>query len=125
MQRGFWRRFRYRVRGRLHRGQKHLSREAPLPGSLLGETWTAILKNQFERLRDGDRFWYRSYLSPFLVRLVEQQTLTRIIRRNTEIGSELQSNPFRVGPVTVDESQNSYWGQITDATDSSPGGAPP
>ncbi len=70
--------------------------EAHVRGALVGETFFTILKDQFERLRDGDRFWYRGYLPRQLVRLVEHQTLARIIRRNTGIGSELPRNPFLV-----------------------------
>ncbi|HCT46797.1 MAG TPA: hypothetical protein DF699_16450, partial [Phycisphaerales bacterium] len=46
------------------------------------------------RLRDGDRFWYESYLPQPMVQMVESQTLARIIKRNTEIGDELQDNVF-------------------------------
>lgn len=65
-------------------------------GALIGETFFTIIKNQFERLRDGDRFWYQSYLSPALIQLVERQTLATIIRRNTKIRSEIQDHPFIV-----------------------------
>ncbi len=72
--------------------------EAHVPGALVGETYFTILRDQFERLRDGDRFWYRSYLPRELVKLVEEQTLARLIRRNTEIGSELRNDPFLLRP---------------------------
>jgi len=65
-------------------------------GALVGETYRAILADQFRRLRDGDRFWYQGYLPPDLVELVEQQTLAKIIRRNTGIGRELQKKVLRV-----------------------------
>lgn len=70
--------------------------EAHAEGALVGPTWKAVLADQFRRLRDGDRFWYQSYLPRFLVEMVEEQSLARIIRRNTEIGAELSDNPFRV-----------------------------
>ncbi len=38
--------------------------EPHVPGAMVGETFRAILADQFERLRDGDRFWYRGYLPP-------------------------------------------------------------
>lgn len=73
--------------------------EKTLPGAIVGPTARAVIADQFERLRDGDRFWYESYLPPSLVELVDQQTLARVIRRNTPIGQELQANAFRVpGP---------------------------
>jgi peroxidase len=70
--------------------------EDHLPGAMVGETFQAILKEQFEALRDGDRFWYRSYLPSHLVSLVESQSLAKIIRRNTDIGQELQPQALRV-----------------------------
>jgi len=63
-------------------------------GGLVGELIFTILKDQFTRLRDGDRFWYQSYLPRNLIRQVEKQTLTKIIRRNTPIRGELQADPF-------------------------------
>jgi hypothetical protein len=65
-------------------------------GALVGETFFVILRDQFERLRDGDRFWYESYLPRDLAQMVREQTLGRIIRRNTAIGPELQPNVFLV-----------------------------
>ncbi|NJL30062.1 MAG: peroxidase, partial [Thermoanaerobaculia bacterium] len=70
--------------------------EAQVPGALVGETLRAVLGDQFERLRDGDRFYYESYLPQPLVALINTQTLSRIIRRNTGIGNELQPNAFKV-----------------------------
>jgi len=67
------------------------------PGALVGELVHHVLRRQFELLRDGDRFWYRSAMPPQLVQLVEQQTLARIVRRNTGIGSEFPDDPFRLG----------------------------
>ena len=66
------------------------------PGMMVSETTYAILKDQFERLRDGDRFWYQIYLPRPLVAMLEQQSLGDIIRRNTSISSELQRNVFRL-----------------------------
>jgi len=68
--------------------------EPQLPGALVGELFFVILKDQFQRLRDGDRFWYE--LQPFLTGWVERQTLSEIIRRNTSIDSEIQDNVFLV-----------------------------
>lgn len=70
--------------------------EPHVAGAVVGETFFAILKDQFERARDGDRFWYQSYLPQPFRALVEQSTLSRIIRRNTAIGGELQADAFRV-----------------------------
>jgi peroxidase len=71
--------------------------EDHMPGAMVGPTFSIILRDQFERLRDGDRFWYESYLPADLLQTVRGQTLARIIRRNTTIGNDLQPNVFLVG----------------------------
>ncbi|MCB1057556.1 MAG: peroxidase, partial [Acidobacteria bacterium] len=70
--------------------------EAHAPGALVGPTWRRVLADQFRRLRDGDRFWYQAYLPESWVKLVEDQNLARIIRRNTGIRGELPNDPFHV-----------------------------
>jgi hypothetical protein len=64
-------------------------------GAMVGETFQRILADQFVRLREGDRFYYEAYLPRELSRMVERQTLATIIRRNTDIGRELQDNVFQ------------------------------
>ena len=59
--------------------------EQPVGDSLLGEVSTVILKQQFEDLRDGDRFWYESQFDARTVRSLNQLTLSDIIVRNTDI----------------------------------------
>jgi peroxidase len=70
--------------------------EPHAPGALVGPTLRKVLADQFTRLRDGDRFWYEAYLPPQMRQVVNQQTLARIIRRNTGIGAELPDDVFRV-----------------------------
>ncbi|MEM7601747.1 MAG: peroxidase family protein, partial [Verrucomicrobiota bacterium] len=70
--------------------------EPKIPNTMTGELLQAILVNQFRRLRDGDRFYYESHLPGDLVELVNEQTLATIIRRNTDIGAELQDNVFLI-----------------------------
>ncbi|CAN5596653.1 hypothetical protein BH20VER3_BH20VER3_17160 [soil metagenome] len=65
-------------------------------GGQIGETMFTIIKDQFERLRDGDRFWYEDYLDPATLATVQQQTLAGIIKRNTSIGSEMQDDVFHM-----------------------------
>ncbi|ANB23978.1 hypothetical protein A6F57_01375 [Alteromonas stellipolaris] len=65
-------------------------------GSQLGELFTAINVKQFDELREGDRFWYQRYLSDDELELVEGTTLAEVIRANTNIGNELQSEVFYV-----------------------------
>ncbi len=73
--------------------------EDPVAGALVGETLVTIFKAQFEALRDGDRFFYQVYLEPELRDLVTAQTLSTIIKRNTDIGDELQENVFLLPPL--------------------------
>ncbi len=65
-------------------------------GGLVGELFFTVMRDQFTRLRDGDRFWYQTYLPQNLVDKVERQPLSAIVKRNTPIGAELQKNVFRV-----------------------------
>jgi len=66
------------------------------PGALVGELFFHILKRQFEVLRDGDRYWYRRYLTRTELRQVRRVRLADIIRRNTRIGRELSRDVFHV-----------------------------
>ena len=61
--------------------------EPPVPGGMVGPTFAAIINDQFERSRDGDRFWYenRNDLSDFQSNMIENTPLSDIIMRNTEI----------------------------------------
>jgi peroxidase len=72
--------------------------EGHVLGALVGETFWAIIVEQFIRLRDGDRFWYQN--DPFFTSnpdhldKLEQTRLVDIVRRNTKLGEELQENVF-------------------------------
>ena len=68
--------------------------------ALVGPTMIAVLKEQFVRLRDGDRFWYESYLDPANLQIVQKTKLADIIRRNTVITTELPNQVFRVPTPT-------------------------
>lgn len=69
-------------------------------GSSLGETAGTIIADQFERLRDGDRFWYENTLDQRQIFQVENTSLADIIERNTELDS-LQSNVFFFNPIVA------------------------
>ena len=78
--------------------------EDRVPNALVGELFFTILKEQFEALRDGDRFWYERALTREEIREVRRSRLSDIIRRNTEIGYEIPRDVFHVynpniGPV--------------------------
>ncbi|MHC5062426.1 MAG: peroxidase family protein [Planctomycetota bacterium] len=66
--------------------------------AIVGELFYHVIRDQFERLRAGDRFYYRRLLPPEFVQFVESRTLSTIIRDNTEIGSELQDQAFWLKP---------------------------
>jgi hypothetical protein len=63
-------------------------------GAFVGETLYRVIREQFVRLRDGDRFWYEVYLPRPMIQEVEELTLSRIIQLNTGIGDELQEDVF-------------------------------
>ena len=70
--------------------------EPPRQGAMVGELLFRVIREQFEALRDGDRYWYELTLSDRDRRNVEHTKLSDIIRRNTDIGDELQEDVFRV-----------------------------
>ncbi len=61
--------------------------EQHLPGSSVGPLFAAILKDQFTRLRSGDRFWFQNagVLSQAQAAEVEKTLLSDIIKRNTKL----------------------------------------
>lgn len=67
--------------------------EDRLPDSSLGELSQAIISDQFERLRDGDRFWYQNVFSGRELERIERTTLADVIERNTEVNN-LQRDVF-------------------------------
>ncbi|UCE02132.1 MAG: hypothetical protein JSW67_12890 [Candidatus Latescibacterota bacterium] len=80
--------------------------EDHLPGAMVGELFHAILSDQFERLRAGDRFWYANDFQPWMVRWLEGQTLAAIIRRNTSIGKEIQNAALVAPPAQLAQLQS-------------------
>ena len=70
--------------------------EDPINGGHLGPMFFAILKMQFEALRDGDRYWYQRSLPADELVEVEDTTLADVIRRNTTIDREIPDDVFHV-----------------------------
>ena len=68
--------------------------EDPWQDSQVGELFFTILKEQFEVLRDGDRFWYELTLSDTDLAEVQLTRLSDIIRRNTDIDDEISDDLF-------------------------------
>lgn len=62
-------------------------------GSSVGALTRRILADQFERLRDGDRFWYQRVFSGTQLRDLERTTLAQVIQRNSDV-TGLQRNVF-------------------------------
>lgn len=64
-------------------------------GSIIGEGLNAILKFQFEALRDGDRYYYENdpAFSENEIAEIKSTTLSQVILRNTNIET-LQDNVF-------------------------------
>ncbi|MDF1701302.1 MAG: peroxidase family protein [Planctomycetota bacterium] len=63
--------------------------EDRVPGAMVGPLLHRVLREQFRRLRDGDRFWYENVYAGDALREIEQTTLADVIRRNSEVGTEL------------------------------------
>ncbi|MHC5110921.1 MAG: peroxidase family protein [Planctomycetota bacterium] len=84
--------------------------EDHLPGSSLGELFTAVLVDQFTRLRDGDRFWYANdaEFTPLEINALESTRLGDIIRRN----SEMANIPNRVFAIEHAVPTVSHWGLL-------------
>jgi hypothetical protein len=84
--------------------------EDHVAGSSTGPLTRRILADQFQRLRDGDRFWYQRVFSGSALDRLERTTLSDIIERNTGVRG-LQDNVFvfkaRVeGTVFLDRNAN-------------------
>jgi len=70
--------------------------EPKINDSQFGYLGTLIIKEQFERFRDGDKNWYEfnSFLSEKDKKIIKSTTLKDIILRNTNIKDELYDNVF-------------------------------
>lgn len=74
--------------------------EDHVPGASVGPTFRKIIANQFERVRDGDRFWYQRVFSGSQLQALQQTRLSDIIRRNTVI-TKIQDNVFFFDATTL------------------------
>jgi peroxidase len=72
--------------------------ETPLPGSQVGATFSCLFKEQFARLRDGDRFFYLwgNVFTRSQLREIKKSSLSRILCDNMSSGKRLwiQKNVF-------------------------------
>ncbi len=70
--------------------------EDKLPGALVGELLFTVFKDQFERIRNGDRFWYERIFSGDALATIQGTRLSDVIRRNTTIDTEIPDDVFVV-----------------------------
>ena len=63
-------------------------------GGMVGETFSRIISQQFQVLRDGDRYWYQNQgFDPQTLREIETTTLSSLILRNSDT-EHLQADAF-------------------------------
>ncbi|HEY2568918.1 MAG TPA: peroxidase family protein [Candidatus Udaeobacter sp.] len=74
--------------------------EDHVSGASVGPTFRKIIANQFERVRDGDRFWYQRVFNGAQLQALQQTRLSDIIRRNTVI-TKIQDNVFFFDDTTL------------------------
>jgi hypothetical protein len=73
--------------------EDHVSEDA-----LVGELLEEILKEQFKRTREGDRFWYQNdpTLSPKEKEIISNTTLSNVLKRNTKNSRRFAKDVFHV-----------------------------
>ena len=69
--------------------------EDHVPGASVGSTVFAVLKDQFERSRDADRFWYEREFSGSYRETLRNTRLSNVIRRNTSL-TNIREDVFRM-----------------------------
>jgi len=95
--------------------------EKHLTGSELGELQTAIWKDQFGAMREGDRFFYANDpLQPFIRNnfgIDYRRTLAQVIASNTDIpAAQLQANVFKIPATGLAASQSTSAATSADPT---------
>ena len=70
--------------------------EKRVPGKAVGRTFGCIIKDQFERLRDGDRFYYekKGVFKPSELRAIKKVTMSRVMCNNLNGIVSIQRNAF-------------------------------
>jgi len=68
--------------------------EDHVPGALVGETFWTVITDQFERLRDGDRFFYENVFSGDELAELKATRLADVLRRNFRLRDEIPDQIF-------------------------------
>ncbi|XP_046571262.1 myeloperoxidase-like [Haliotis rubra] len=98
--------------------------ETPVPGGLLGPTFTCLLGKQFQALKKGDRFWFEennAYVkfTPNQLNEIRKASLSRVVCDNTDT-FKIQKNAFVKGtPVpcsSLPEINLNHWKEHITAT---------
>jgi hypothetical protein len=75
--------------------------EDHLPDAMVGELLYTVIREQFLRLRDGDRLWYERIFPPYWSNKLSRIQLSDVIRANTSIDTEIEDDVFRVKPLIL------------------------
>ena len=74
--------------------------EAHARGAVVGSTFKAIIGDQFERLRTGDRFFWRNQdFDARTAQMIANTTLATLMKRDTDTTVSLQNNLFIEAPL--------------------------
>ncbi|XP_071090627.1 salivary peroxidase/catechol oxidase-like [Haliotis cracherodii] len=93
--------------------------EKPVPGGLLGPTFTCLLGKQFQALKEGDRFWFEennAYVkfTPNQLNEIRKASLSRVVCDNTDTymiqkNAFIKGSPFSCG--SLDEINLKHWNE--------------
>ena len=65
--------------------------EDPAPGAVVGPLVQIVLADQFRRVRDGDRYFYKNVMPAAIVAWADSQTLAKITRRNSSVATRFKT----------------------------------
>ena len=91
--------------------------ENPVPGGLLGPTFTCIIGRQFHNIRVGDRFWYENggWPSSFTIEQLKEIrgfTMARLLCDNTDRIETLQLRVFVLPDLKINPRVSCHSGVI-------------
>ena len=79
--------------------------ESPLPGAVVGPTFSCIIQQQFTILKQGDRFWYENDIPPSSFSLSQIQEI-----KKARLSAILCANvpDFKSLPINVFVTEDDY-----------------